>query len=137
MVELQPETDGRILTVKLSGKLTKEDYAKFVPEVERLIKNRGKVRILCQMHDFHGWQMGALWEDIKFDVKHFADVERWRWSAIASGSTAWPSSASRSRRPRSATSTSMKRTRPASGSMPTCPARLPVPNWGGFVGTVR
>lgn len=28
------------------------------------------------MKDFHGWEAGALWEDIKFDVKHFRDIER-------------------------------------------------------------
>ena len=32
--------------------------------------------MLVQMHDFHGWEMGALWEDIKFDMKHFGDIER-------------------------------------------------------------
>ena len=76
MLELHQEVDGKILTVKLSGKLTKEDYGRFVPEVERAITQHGKIRVLCQMHDFHGWQLGARWEDIKFDVKHFADIER-------------------------------------------------------------
>jgi hypothetical protein len=28
------------------------------------------------MHDFHGWTAGALWEDIKFDARHFKDIER-------------------------------------------------------------
>ena len=28
------------------------------------------------MHDFHGWTAGALWEDIKFDFKHFNDLEK-------------------------------------------------------------
>ena len=28
------------------------------------------------MKDFHGWDAGALWEDIKFDLKHFSDIER-------------------------------------------------------------
>jgi hypothetical protein len=28
------------------------------------------------MSDFRGWDAGALWEDIKFDVKHFSDIER-------------------------------------------------------------
>jgi len=28
------------------------------------------------MTGFHGWEAGALWDDIKFDVKHFADIER-------------------------------------------------------------
>jgi stage II sporulation SpoAA-like protein len=75
-VELHEESDGKILNIKMSGKLTKEDYKQFVPEVDRLIKQHGKIRVLCQMHDFHGWEMGALWEDVKFDVKHFAHIER-------------------------------------------------------------
>ena len=75
-VELRTEAGGEILVVKLSGKLTKEDYEEFVPEVERLIHKHGKVRMIVQMHDFHGWSLGALWQDIKFDLKHFSDVER-------------------------------------------------------------
>jgi hypothetical protein len=76
MIELQSDANGKILSVKISGKLTKEDYEQFVPQVEGLIKKHGKIRILMQMHDFHGWTVGALWEDIKFDVKHFKDIER-------------------------------------------------------------
>jgi len=68
--------DGKILVVKLTGKLTTEDYEQFVPEVERLIKQYGKLRMLIEMSDFHGWTAGALWQDIKFDLKHFRDVER-------------------------------------------------------------
>ena len=68
--------DGNILVIKLTGKLAKEDYEHFIPDVERLIKQHGKLRMLVQMHDFHGWTAGALWQDIKFDMKHFRDVER-------------------------------------------------------------
>jgi len=70
------EGTGKVLEVKLSGKLTAQDYERFVPELYRLIKQYGKVRLLAQMHDFHGWELGALWQDIKFDWKHFADIER-------------------------------------------------------------
>ena len=76
MLTLNEEAGGKILSVKISGKLSKEDYQKFVPDVERLIKDHGKIRILVQMHDFHGWELGALWDDIKFDMKHFRDIER-------------------------------------------------------------
>ena len=76
MLTLNEEADGKILSVKISGKLSKEDYQQFVPDVERLIKDHGKIRILVQMHDFHGWELGALWDDIKFDMKHFRDIER-------------------------------------------------------------
>jgi len=75
-VILHEEAGGRILVVGLSGKLIKDDYERFIPEVERLAKQHGKLRILVQMHDFHGWTLGAIWQDIKFDWKHFQDVER-------------------------------------------------------------
>ena len=67
---------GNVLRVQVSGKISKEDYEKFVPEVERLIAKTGKIRILLEMQDFHGWSMSAVWEDIKFDMKHFSHIER-------------------------------------------------------------
>lgn len=75
-VELHEEGSGKILIMKLTGKLTKQDYEQFTPEVERLIKKHGKLRMVVQMHEFHGWTIGAIWEDIKFDWRHFADIER-------------------------------------------------------------
>ncbi|HPF40240.1 MAG TPA: STAS/SEC14 domain-containing protein [Phycisphaerae bacterium] len=67
---------GKLLEFHLSGKLTRADYETFVPLVEGVVREYGRIRILMIMHDFHGWDAGALWEDIKFDVKHFADIER-------------------------------------------------------------
>ena len=75
-VQLQQQSDSKIVEINLSGKLTKEDYQQFVPQIEQQIREHGKIRVLFQMSDFHGWKAGALWEDIKFDVKHFSDIER-------------------------------------------------------------
>jgi hypothetical protein len=75
-VELREEADGKILILNLSGKLTKEDYAQFTPAVEQAVKAHGKVRLLLRMHGFHGWTLGAVWKDVKFDPRHFSHVER-------------------------------------------------------------
>jgi hypothetical protein len=75
-ISLREEAGGKVLVIRLGGKLTKPDYERFVPEVERLIRRHGKVRVLIQMHDFHGWRQSALWDDNKFDLQHFAHVER-------------------------------------------------------------
>ena len=75
-VELYETDEGKVLTVKAVGTLTKEDYEAFVPRVEHLMQQFGKIRILFEMKDFHGWSAGALWEDIKFDIRHFRDIER-------------------------------------------------------------
>jgi hypothetical protein len=76
MITLAATEGSNILSVKASGKLTKENYEEFGPKVEALIHQHGKIRVLIELEDFHGWSAGALWEDIKFDVKHFRDIER-------------------------------------------------------------
>ncbi len=75
-VEIKQSETGIYEEVHLSGKLTKEDYQHFVPFIEGLIKDQGKVRLLVQLHDFHGWTAGALWQDIKFDLKNFSSLDR-------------------------------------------------------------
>ena len=75
-LNFQEFADGKILVVRASGKVSKADYEDFVPETERLIKQFGKIRVLFEMQDFHGWDMGGVWEDMKFDLKHFNDIER-------------------------------------------------------------
>ena len=67
---------GRVLEVSVSGMLTHEDYQHFAPAFERLVTRHGKIRVLFEMTDFHGWETAALWDDMKFDVKHFSDIER-------------------------------------------------------------
>jgi hypothetical protein len=75
-VEIQERFEGKVVEVSLSGKLTKEAYLRFAPLLENAIRGHGKIRVLVDMHDFHGWDAGALWEDIKFDWRHFRDIER-------------------------------------------------------------
>lgn len=75
-ITLQETNEGKVLEVQITGRLSKMDYEHFAPVVEELIKQRGKIRMLIEMHDFHGWTAGALWQDIKFDAKHFKDIER-------------------------------------------------------------
>jgi hypothetical protein len=61
---------------KLSGKLHDEDYKKFVPLVDAEIAKDGKVNVLAQFHDFHGWDAKALWDDIKFSTTHCTKIQR-------------------------------------------------------------
>lgn len=75
-VETKELDGGKILEVHVSGKLSAQDYQHFVPEFERLVQQYGKLRVLFLMRDFHGWDAGGLWQDIKFDAKHSAHIER-------------------------------------------------------------
>jgi hypothetical protein len=75
-IQITEDNGGKVLVLHISGKLVKADYEQFVPEFERLLEQHGKLRVLFDMSDFHGWEGSAVWEDIKFDIKYFADIER-------------------------------------------------------------
>jgi hypothetical protein len=76
MVELLSGLPAHTVGFKLSGKLRDEDYKAFVPLLDGEIAKGGKVRVLAQFHDFHGWDLKALWDDIKFSTTHCAKTER-------------------------------------------------------------
>jgi len=75
-IQLNEENAGKILAVHVSGKLAKADYERFVPEFERLVRLHGKLCVLFDITGFHGWTAGALWEDTKFAMHHFGDIDR-------------------------------------------------------------
>lgn len=75
-IELQELEHGRALLVRVSGELEAADYHPFVEEAEGLISEWGKLRILIELHEIFAFSLGALWEDLKFDLKHFHELER-------------------------------------------------------------
>ena len=75
-ITLNSHNGSAILEVVVSGKLVHEDYERFLPEVERMVAQHGKISVLFDMVDFHGWEASALWDDTKFAFKHFCGIER-------------------------------------------------------------
>jgi len=76
MIEQLPETSGKILGFRMSGKLHDADYKMFVPLIDAAIAKEGKVRLLVEFHDFQGWDAHALWDDVKFATTHCTKLER-------------------------------------------------------------
>jgi hypothetical protein len=76
MIEQLPESNPKVLAFKMSGKLHDEDYKKFVPLIDAAVAQQGKVRLLAVFEDFHGWDLHALWDDIKFSTTHCRVIER-------------------------------------------------------------
>ena len=75
MIEQLPGSHDKILALKLSGKLHDEDYRSFVPAIDAAAQS-GKVRLLAQFHDFHGWSPMAMWDDIKFATTHCTKFDK-------------------------------------------------------------
>jgi hypothetical protein len=70
------ESQGNVIGYKAIGKLTDDDYKEMVPKLDQLIEEKGNIRMLLQLEDFHGWEMEAAWDDLKFGLKHRNDIER-------------------------------------------------------------
>ena len=70
MLTIEESGCGEVVMVTASGRLTAEDYRRFVPAFEQLARSRGPLRVLLELRDFRGWQATALWEELKFDATH-------------------------------------------------------------------
>ena len=44
--------------------------------METILTAEGKVRLFIQLEDFHGWDLHAAWDDLKFGLRHYSDFER-------------------------------------------------------------
>jgi len=75
-IRIEERFDGKLVKVIASGKLSRESYDLFTPELDSLVERVGKVRLLFEMIHFEGWTLGAAWEDLKFGCKHYNHIER-------------------------------------------------------------
>ena len=76
MIETIETGSPKLLGMKLRGKLHNEDYKQFVPQIETILTKEGKLRLFVQFEDFHGWDLHAAWDDMKFGLHHYSDFER-------------------------------------------------------------
>ena len=78
MIEILPESEGKVLAIRASEKLTDEDYKQiFIPRMDQLITEFGRIRVLFTMADnFKGWEVAAMWDDANFGMKHKDQFEK-------------------------------------------------------------
>ena len=75
MMEVMPASKEDILAVRVTQKLTDDDYMQiFIPKLEEIIEKYGKARVLVYLDDgYSGIELRAIWDDLKFGVKHRND----------------------------------------------------------------
>lgn len=65
MFQFIPVNDGNHIAVRVSGKLTREDYQQFVPKLELLLVANEKISLLIELDDFQGITLDAIKEELK------------------------------------------------------------------------
>lgn len=77
MIEIGHTPAKRLVTIRVSGKLTSKEYDTAVPEIEQAIEQSGgRLNAVVELDDMRGWDIAALWKDLKFDARHFDDFRR-------------------------------------------------------------
>jgi hypothetical protein len=77
MFEILEEWTGEgVIALRVSGKLMHEDYEKLVPKLEDIIEQHGSIRCLIDLTDLDGIEPRAVWDELRFDLKHATDVSR-------------------------------------------------------------
>lgn len=69
-------SSGKLISVKITGKLKKTELDQMQAIASELMKREGKIKILVILEDFLGWEKGADWEDTSFQSKHDSDIEK-------------------------------------------------------------
>jgi hypothetical protein len=78
MIEVLPESQGNVIGVKISGKITSREYEEvIIPRVEAILQEHGPARFMWLLDEsFQGAEAGAIWDDTKFGIKHRHDFEK-------------------------------------------------------------
>ena len=78
MIDICPKSGNEILIARASGILSAADYeTRFQTKIEELIEQYGKVNIVLHLDEmFEGWDLGTMWDDASFSMKHRHDFNR-------------------------------------------------------------
>ena len=76
MIQLLEESEGNLVAFRISGNVNKNDYSVMLPVLEERIRQHGKVRVYAELMDVEAYSLRALYEDIKFDIKHASDFSK-------------------------------------------------------------
>ena len=76
MLQLLEESIGDLVALRISGHVDKTDYDVMLPLLEEKIKQHGKIKVYTELQEVEDYTLKALWEDVKFDIRHAADFKK-------------------------------------------------------------
>lgn len=70
MIILGEMNDNHVLPMLVQNTITKDDFARVLPQMESLLNRHDEVRFYIKLEDFSGYELETLWQELKFDVQH-------------------------------------------------------------------
>ena len=99
MLETMEKSSGNVIGYKLSGDVTKEDYATLDPAVEAAVERYGTINLLFDITELH-WEKVSAWSsDIDFGKKYKGAIEKMALVGKMQGNKAWQKAADEAMEP--------------------------------------
>ena len=76
MLTIEHDPDG-YLVCRAAVRLTRADYEAAIPVLVNAIRiATAPLRIMVVLEGFQGWDIDALWQELRFDLRHRDDLGR-------------------------------------------------------------
>ncbi len=69
-------TKDNVIAILVEGKITKSDYEKINPLIDKTVRDYGKVRFFIQMNDVDAMEPAAFAKDVKIYLNNFNKIEK-------------------------------------------------------------
>jgi len=76
MLSYKEYDNAQAVEIVLEGRISTEEFEALAARLEAFIARHGRIRVLEIVRDFEGMDAAALWEDIKFSLRHLKDFSR-------------------------------------------------------------
>lgn len=77
MIEINAKADQAILSMKASGKLTRQDLEEVEPKLQNFTSLVDDPHLIMILEDFEGWEdAAAFWKDLQLDSEYIGYFDR-------------------------------------------------------------
>jgi hypothetical protein len=77
MIEVLPDFPDGVIGLRCTDHITRQDYeAVLIPVLNGAFKDHKTLRAYCEIVGFSVMSPGAMWDDVKVGMEHFAHWER-------------------------------------------------------------
>ncbi|MDJ0729632.1 MAG: STAS/SEC14 domain-containing protein [Crocosphaera sp.] len=78
MINFLTVKNDLVLALDAEGRVTGDDYQSvIIPAIETKLRQYKKIRLLYELgNHFSGFDLNAVWEDLKLGLNHWADFEK-------------------------------------------------------------
>ena len=76
MIDVIPISSDKVFGFRLRGRLSITEYQDFLPILNELIRDQGRISLFVELEDFRGWDWESAKEDYRFGIANQEHFER-------------------------------------------------------------